>query len=128
PGRLAPALDDPRRGSYLRWSVFAPSVSEPAVMARSSGWIVKELSAGWGSYDAMTAATESAVAAGPFLLGDQFTMADVVLGGLLRFLIGFRQIEARPAFTGYVARLDARPAFQRAEARNLAMRQQLGLQ
>ncbi|HEY1225832.1 MAG TPA: glutathione S-transferase family protein [Ramlibacter sp.] len=127
PGRLAPALDDARRGTYLRWSFFAPSVIEPAVMARSSGWIVKELSAGWGSYDAMTAATESAIAAGPFLLGDQFTMADVVLGGLLRFLIGFKQIEPRPAFTAYVARLDARPAFQRAEARNLAMRQQLGL-
>jgi glutathione S-transferase len=127
PGRLAPALDDPRRGTYLRWSFFAPSVVEPAVMARSSGWAVKEVSAGWGTYDAMIAATESALSGGPFLLGDQFSMADVVLGGLLRFLIGFKQIEARPSFASYVARLDARPAFQRAEARNLAMRQQLGL-
>jgi glutathione S-transferase len=127
PGRLAPALDDPRRATYLRWSFFAPSVVEPAVMARSSGWAVKEVSAGWGSYDAMIAATEGALSGGPFLLGDQFSMADVVLGGLLRFLIGFKQIEARPSFASYVARLDARPAFQRAEARNLAMRQQLGL-
>jgi glutathione S-transferase len=47
-GRLAPALDDPRRGTYLRWSFFAPSVVEPAVMARSSGWTVKEVAAGWG--------------------------------------------------------------------------------
>jgi glutathione S-transferase len=108
PGRLAPALDDPRRGTYLRWSFFAPSVVEPAVMARSSGWTVKEVAAGWGTYDAMLAAAESAIKPGPFLLGDQ-------------------QIDARPAFTAYVARLDARPAFQRAEARNLAMRQQLGL-
>jgi glutathione S-transferase len=75
----------------------------------------------------MLAAAESAIKPGPFLLGDQFSMADVVFGGLLRFLIGFQQIDARPAFTAYVARLDARPAFQRAEARNLAMRQQLGL-
>jgi glutathione S-transferase len=127
PGRLAPALDDPRRGTYLRWSFFAPSVVEPAVMARSSGWTVKEVAAGWGTYDAMLAAAESAIKPGPFLLGDQFSMADVVFGGLLRFLIGFQQIDARPAFTAYVARLDARPAFQRAEARNLAMRQQLGL-
>ncbi|WP_427911910.1 glutathione S-transferase family protein [Ramlibacter sp. MMS24-I3-19] len=127
PGRLAPALDDPRRGTYLRWAFFAPSVIEPAVMARSSGWTVKEVSAGWGSHDAMIAATESALRGKPFLLGEQFSMADVVFGGLLRFLIGFRQIDARPAFTDYVARLDARPAFQRAEARNLAMCQQLGL-
>ena len=37
PGRLAPALDDPRRGTYLRWSFFAPSVIEPAVMAKGCG-------------------------------------------------------------------------------------------
>ncbi|MEZ4237557.1 MAG: glutathione S-transferase N-terminal domain-containing protein [Myxococcota bacterium] len=30
PGRLAPALDDPARGAYLRWSLFAPSRSSPA--------------------------------------------------------------------------------------------------
>ena len=128
PGELAPALDDPRRGTYLRWSFFAPSVVEPAVMARSSGWTVREVSAGWGNYDTAMAAVEGAVATGPFLLGEQFTMADVVLGGLLRFLIGFKQIEPRPAFTAYVARLDARPAFQRAEEKNMAMRKQLGLQ
>jgi glutathione S-transferase len=127
PGRLAPPLDDARRGTYLRWSFFAPSVVEPAVMARSSGWTVKEVAAGWGTYESMLAAAESALVPGPFLLGEQFSMADVVFGGLLRFLLGFQQIEARPAFTAYVARLDARPAFQRAEARNLAMRQQLGL-
>src|SRR4051812_40656249 len=32
-GRLAPTLDDPKRGSYLRWSFFAPSVIEPGSMA-----------------------------------------------------------------------------------------------
>ena len=128
PGQLAPLLDDPRRGTYLRWSFFAPSVIEPAVMARSSGWEVREVSAGWGSYASMLAACEAAIANGPFLLGDTFSMADVVFGGLLRFLIGFKQIEATPSMSAYVALLDARPAFQRAEARNLAMRKQLGLQ
>lgn len=127
-GRLAPPLDDPRRGTYLRWSFFAPSVVEPAVMAKASNWQVKEVSAGWGSFGAMVAAAESAIAGGPFLLGEQFSMADVVFGGLLRYLIGFKQIEPRPAFTAYVARLDERPAFQRAEGKNVAMRKQLGLQ
>lgn len=128
PGRLAPALDDPRRGTYLRWSFFAPGVVEPAVMAKASGWEVKEVSAGWGSYASMIAAAESAVAKGPFLLGEDFSMADVVFGGMLRFLMDFKQIERRPLFTAYVERLDARPAYQRADARNQAMRKQLGLQ
>lgn len=128
PGELAPALDDPRRGSYLRWSFFAPSVVEPAVMAKSSGWEVKEISAGWGSYTSMLASCDAAIAKGPFLLGEMFSMADVVFGGLLRFLIGFKQIEATPSMSAYVARLDSRPAFQRAEARNGAMHRELGLQ
>jgi glutathione S-transferase len=127
-GRLAPALDDPRRGAYLRWSFFAPSVIEPAVMAKGSGWEVKEVSAGWGNYASMIAATESALAEGPFLLGEGFSMADVVFGGLLRFLMMFKQIEPRPIFTAYVDRLNARPAYQRADARNQAMRKELGLQ
>lgn len=128
PGRLAPALDDPRRGTYLRWSFFAPSVIEPAVTAKASGWEVKEVSAGWGSYASMIAAAESAVAKGPFLLGEDFTMADVVFGGLIRFLMDFKQIERRPLFTDYVERLDARPAYRRADARNQSMRKELGLQ
>lgn len=128
PGRLAPALDAPERGTYLRWSFFTPSVIEPAVMAKSSGWTVKEVSAGWGSYQAMLCAAESAIAGKPYVLGEQFSMADVVLGGMLRFLIGFKQIESTPTFAAYVARLDERPAFQRAEARNAAMRKELGLQ
>lgn len=128
PGRLAPALDAPERGTYLRWSFFVPSVIEPAVMAKVSGWEVKEVSAGWGNYAAMIAAAESAIAKGPFILGEQFSMADVVFGGMLRFLIGFKQIEATSTFSAYMDRLNGRPALQRADARNEAMRKELGLQ
>ncbi len=128
PGRLAPALDAPERGTYLRWSFFSPSVVEPAVMAKSSGWAVKEIAAGWGNYASMIAAAESAIAGKSYVLGDEFSMADVVFGGTLRYLISFKQIEPTPTFSHYIKRLDAREAFQRAEARNLAMRKQLGLQ
>ncbi len=128
PGRLAPALDDPKRGTYLRWSVFAPSVIEPAVMAKGAGWEVREISAGWGNYDAMISAAESAIAGKDFVLGGAFSMADVVFGGTLRFMMDFKQIEPRPLFQAYVERLNARPAYQRADAKNRAMRQELGLQ
>ena len=127
PGQLAPALDDPRRGTYLRWSFFAPSVIEPAVMAKHSGWQVKDVAAGWGTYEAMIAAAEGAIAKGPFLLGERFSMADVVFGGTLRFMIGFKQIEPSPAFASYVERLDARPAAKRADEKNVQMRKTLGL-
>lgn len=125
---LAPAQGDPRRGTYLRWSLFAPSVIEPAVMARHSGWAVKDVSAGWGTFEAMLAAAESAIAGKSFVLGETFSMADVVFGGTLRFMIGFKQIEPTPLFMQYVDRLNQRPALQRAEAKNAAMRKELGLQ
>ncbi|RYF80230.1 MAG: glutathione S-transferase family protein [Comamonadaceae bacterium] len=128
PGRLAPALDDPRRGTYLRWSFFAPSVIEPAVMTKMTGWTVKEVQAGWGNHDAMLAAAASAIEGKPWLLGDGFSMADVVFGGTLRFMLEFKQIEATPLFSAYVDRIRQRPAYVRAEARNSQMRQQLGLQ
>ena len=127
-GRLAPALDDARRGIYLRWSFFAPSVIEPAVMARAGGWEVKEVAAGWGTFERMVAATESALAGGPYVLGEMFSMADVVLGGTLRFMLEFKMIAPHPVFQTYVDRLKARDAYRRADARNLAMRTQLGLE
>lgn len=126
-GRLAPALDDPARGTYLRWTCFAPSVIEPAAAARPSGGQFNPGSVGWGSYDAMVAATEAAVGKGPWLLGDRFTMADTVLGGTLRFLLMFKMIDPKPAFAEYVARLEARPAFQRSAERNAQVMAEHGL-
>lgn len=126
-GSLAPRADDPARAAYLRWSLFAPSVIEPGTMAQQSGWAFKESQAGWGAYEAMLKAMESAIADRAFILGDTFSMADVVFGGTLRFMLAFNSIEARPAFTAYAERLARRPALQRAEARNAAQRAALGL-
>lgn len=126
--RLAPALDAPERGAYLRWAFFAPSVIEPAAMAKASGWTVNEGSAGWGNTDSMLNAVHSAIAGRRFLLGDTFSMADVVFGGTLRYMLQFKMIAATPDLEAYVARLDERPAYQRADARNLAIRKELGLQ
>lgn len=118
PGTLAPALDDPARGTYLRWSLFAPSVIEPGVMAKAAGWAFKPGSAGWGTHEAMLDAMESAVKKGPFLLGERFTMADVIFGGTLRYMLSFKLLEPRESFTAYVERLSARPGSKRAEAVN----------
>ena len=126
-GRLAPHVDDAARATYLRWSLFAPSVIEPGVMARQAGWAYKETQAGWGAYDTMLKAMESAIADRAYVLGDSFSMADVVFGGTLRIMLAFKSIEPRPSFTAYAERLAQRPALQRAEARNAAQRAELGL-
>ena len=117
-GRLAPALDDPRRAPYLRWSLFAPSVIEPGQMAPYGHWAFKPSRAGWGDYAAMIATMEKAVGDGPYLLGETFSMADVIFGGTARFLLRFDALEAGPAIKAYCARLGERPALRRADAKN----------
>jgi glutathione S-transferase len=126
-GRLAPRVDDPARGTYLRWSLFAPSVIEPGSMAKAAGWSFKEGSAGWGSYESMLSAIENAISNRAFLLGEDFSMADVVFGGTVRYMLDFKMIEPRPAFTAYAERLALRPALKRAEAKNAAVRDEHGL-
>ena len=75
----------------------------------------------------MLSAIESAIADRPYLLGDDFSMADVIFGGTLRYMLTFKTIEARPSFTAYAERLAQRPAAQKADARNAAERAKLGL-
>jgi glutathione S-transferase len=127
-GSLAPAVDDPARASYLRWSLFAPSVVEPAAMAKYAGWSVKEGQAGWGAYDAMVASVQHALAhGGPYVLGERFTMVDCILGGTLRFMLAFKMVPPLAPLTAYAERLAARPAHQRAEAINARIREEHGL-
>jgi glutathione S-transferase len=126
-GRLAPKLDDPRRGAYLRWTLFSPSVIEPGSMAKAGGWQFKPGQAGWGDYEAMMKAIDSAITGRKFLLGDMFSMADVVFGGTLRYMTRFGMMTASPAITEYIARLDERPAIKRADARNQEIMKAHGL-
>ncbi|MFT4628041.1 MAG: glutathione S-transferase [Myxococcota bacterium] len=87
-------------------------------MAEASDWTYNAGSAGFGTYAEMLATLEAAIGDGPWLLGDRFTMADVVLGGTLRFMLQFKMIERRERFIAYAARLGARPASVRADAVN----------
>ncbi len=127
PNVLAPAVDAPSRSTYLRWTLFAPSVIEPGVMARANGWTYKASQAGWGEWEAMLAAMESAIARGPFVLGDRFSMADVVFGGTLRYMLMVKSLEPRPTFAAYVERLAERPACRRADAKNADIAKAHGL-
>lgn len=126
-GRLAPALDDPRRGPYLRWALFGPSVIEPGSMAKAAGWTYREGAAGWGNPEAMMSGISAAVGAGPFVLGDDFSMVDVILGSTLRYMVMFKLLEADEALQAYLARIDARPAYQRALAINAEAAVAMGL-
>ncbi len=101
---------------------------EPGAIAKSQGWAFKPASqAGWGELASMVAATESAIAGKTYLLGERFSLADVIFGGTVRYMLQFKLLEATPTLSAYAERLGARPAAQRADARNAKIAQQRGL-
>jgi glutathione S-transferase len=53
-------------------------------------------------------------------LEDRFTAGDLLMATVLRILRDTELIAKRPALDGYVRRCEARPAFQRALADQLA--------
>ncbi|MNM46063.1 Glutathione S-transferase [compost metagenome] len=117
---LAPALDDPRRGDYFRWLFFAAGPVEAAVSAKALGLLApleKARMVGYGSFDQMVDTLETVVAgASPWLLGEQFTAADVFVGSQVLWGTMFKTLPARDAFSVYGQRLQSRQAWQRATA------------
>jgi glutathione S-transferase len=107
--------------------LFSPSVIEPAVWAKTASAQFKPGQVGWGTYESVIASMESAIAGRSYVLGDRFSMADCIFGGAVRYLLRFKLLEATPSFTAYAERLAARPAAQRADAKNASIAKEHGL-
>lgn len=116
-------VGDPRRGPYLKWLFFGPNCIEPAIIDRAAPRKeeARRGMLGWGDYDTVVNVVAKAVEQGPFLLGEQFTAADVVIGSGLRWGMMFKMLPERKEFTDYVARCMARPAAKSALAKDEAM-------
>jgi glutathione S-transferase len=126
------SVGDPRRGVYLKWLFFGPSCVEPAIAERA--FPRKEPpprgALGFGDYETVIDVLAKAVgAASPYLLGTQFTAADVVIGSGLRWGTMFKLIPERAEYSAYLARINQRPALQRATEKDkqLQAEQEKGL-
>jgi glutathione S-transferase len=75
---------------------------------------------GYGDFDTTMDVVAKAVEQGPWLMGEQFTAADVVIGANVRWGTMFKLVPERPEFAAYAARIAARPAVQRADAKDKA--------
>ena len=99
-------VGSPARGVYLKWLFFGPSCVEPAIMDRA--YPRKEApprsALGFGDYDTVVEVlAKAAAAADPYLMGKQFTAADVVIGSGLRWGTLFKLLPERPEFKAYLA-------------------------
>jgi glutathione S-transferase len=114
---LAPALDDPLRGPYLRWLVFYGSSFEPAVVDFA---LKREPGAPGMSpyfdYETVIDTVAAQLRQGPYLLGEKLTAADILWGMALSWTTMFKVVPERPEIMEYIARIRARPALARVQA------------
>ena len=120
-------VGSPQRGVYLKWLFFGPSCFEPAITERA--FPRKEppprSTLGFGDFETVMDVLAKAVgAADPYLMGQQFTAADVVIGSGLRWGMMFKLIPERPELAAYVGRLSQRPALKRATEKDTRLQKE----
>jgi glutathione S-transferase len=113
--RVGPEVGDPRRAAYLTWLSYYAGVIEPVVTAKFKGLTETDPNEK-AAYEAMDARLRAALRSGPFLLGDSFSTADVLVGSAFQWARAM--LPQGPEFDAYVERLSSRPALERALARD----------
>ena len=120
---FAPTVGTPERGKYYQWIHYAMSAIEPPLLTiflhsirlPEAERVPQLVDAARERLDAALAVVNDALAGREWMLGSQFTVADVMIGSTLSWaqrmgIIG----DAHPNTQAYVARCMARPAMQRA--------------
>ena len=118
---LTPAIGDPLRGPFLRWLAFYGSSFEPALVDKSQGHAPPPAMAPYGDYDTTLKTLSDQLARGPYLLGERFTAADVLWGTALAWTTMFKLVPETRVIKAYIERVNARPAFVRAKAKDAAL-------
>ena len=104
------------RADYYRWTLFASGPVEAAFTNKSAGWEPtpeRERMFGFGNFDRAVDTLEGAVTGKRFIAGDKFSAADIVIGSQIGFMLMFKLLEPRPAFTSYIASVTDRDAYRR---------------
>jgi glutathione S-transferase len=112
-GELAPRIEAPERGPYLKWLVYAGTVLDPA-LAMARGGIEPRPDFTWNALDAVTTEIAGALDGTAWVLGDRFSAADVMLGSVIAMALYNGLMPEHETVRAYNDRLMARPACQRA--------------
>ena len=105
---LAPKIGAPARGRYLSLMVYSTSQLEPAMGDKLLG-VESPPQRGWTDFEKVKDVIEGELGDGPYLFGDWFTAADVMIGSMFIWKRIFGGRPDRPKLEAYVDRLLARP-------------------
>ncbi len=116
---LAPKIGDRLRGPHLRWLAFYGSCFEPAIVDRSQKHAPAPAAMSpYGDFDTTWTTITDQLERGDYLLGDRFQALDVLWGTALAWITMFRLVPEHPSVRAYIDRVCARPAGQRARAKD----------
>ncbi|SEM59401.1 glutathione S-transferase [Gemmobacter aquatilis] len=116
---LAPKPGDPRRGDYLTWLFYYSAVVEPVLICASAGVDHPMFTATWRGPAELAARLHAALAKGPWLLGDHYSAADLLMHSPFAWFPEATPDD--PLIRDWVARCQARPATAVAKARDQAL-------
>lgn len=119
---MAPPVGSAERALYYQWVVYAPATLDDALVARIFNTVflpeARRDPAKVANADRIWAAAAPHLAAslgqGPWLLGERFSAADVVIGYDMQLANSMGMLADHPALAAYMERLAARPAYKTA--------------
>jgi glutathione S-transferase len=111
--KLGPKIGDRKRGALLSWLAYRSGVMEPAFIMRRMGVEHRQGAMGWAAADEVEGTLHRHLSENRYFLGDDFSAADIMVGGGINFLVMFKVMNETPVFEEYVGRITARPAYQR---------------
>jgi glutathione S-transferase len=112
--KLGPQVGDPDRGAYVTWLAWYAATLEPTLIAKLAGRTETDPEE-QKAYDQMAARLRNALTQGPYLLKSGFSTADILVASAFQF--ARPMMPAGEVFDAYVKRLEQRPAFARASAK-----------
>ena len=121
---------DDEKADYYRWFFYAAGPLEAAISNQAMGWQVpseRERMFGYGNFERAVAAVDELLSLRDYVCGDRFTAADVYLGSQLMFPMQFGMLPERGSFVRYRDRLQARPAYKRANEIDEKLSAEMGL-
>jgi glutathione S-transferase len=114
---IGPLVGDPARGAYLTWLAYYAGVMEPAWMSAYMKWEIPRGTAGWVKSDEVMAFVNATLAKAPYILGERFSAADILIATTFKLFMGSPLLEKTELLESYVNRVTGRPAFARALAK-----------
>lgn len=123
--------EDPReKADYFRWLFFAATPIEMAITFNNLQISVpkdKERMVGFGNFETTVSTLAQALKGKTFIAGERFSAADIYVGAQIGWGLDFGTLPKKEEFVQYWNGIKTRPALKRANEKDEALAEEMGL-